>query len=1205
MNNLNLYGFFKYVIALCMAVLLVSCTIKEDADAIDGGGDGIGAIKDGYTRVSGVVAVTGGEPVVGVKVSLKTPSEAELASGVTNQVGRFTLDVVKQEIEDGYKLVVVEDDSEASGLSAIYAPDHTLNANLTPITTLVTALAGQQEDTTALKRRDTAVKLLVDIGLVSRVSWFQLPSIVSNASASQTENTTQSEDLVDWEKLGGVIASSGLDAWVEQVVSEVSSDQGLSPGSMLVFPQAQGGIIKVYLVKGEQLPLMQGAMYKEQVKVQQVTGNEQYAYELIESVPGMTLTSEGMLQYTPPMGSEAGKVSLHITVKNTKTDKGLDFKTELEVVTTEVIAEGIIGVEGGYIGDAGMTTMASLPPNAVSGPSSLRILRAYGENNKPRYAVASSLTTMLPGKLLIPMDDIVEEQIDVSADIEIKLGEDVVLEVKEDVVLEEDESDFKKYGVRDFKWEARRTWYSRYATLMDGDVARTNRLTRGSLCPVLSDASEPLVQCGWEATAVVESFCPFNPTFTPCKRKTPILLINGYNMTDIDSDLPGFGGDYWGPELREQLFLAGYAVYEFRWQTNTSIESMLPHLTEAVTNIVVETDRKVTLVGNSIGGLLARAYLEKSKDTGDIIFQEGLNKEDIIIDYVNSLITIGAPHSGILSQAGTYGGIDFPKSQDNNRFEACRQISCHELGNFMPSTYTVKINEEEIALFDLFGVDPEPMGFLVSLQDNVNQLPEKVNVLNIIQVPEADSSGRIANELSEVSQYFKPKEQIESPVANLVIVDPYYNEDCYQQPTTYLKKDTLHGSRICEKLSKLMPEKPIFDLPILEHWLEDSGLLNNPGKRKPNSIQMDVSVLSAKTGWPLSTVDMKMILDTPKGLSWSITQIARLDAGDLVGFGSVQLSDARYYLTLDHPRFQKERFDRYIFSPDIYHGKHYVSPDIFQPDKHYQMGFGPIYLTPIGMTETADKAIVIHSKNSENGITGSYKIIKKGIQIRQGEVEAFNQQFLVEDLIPGEYLLILEENDKHPRQTLPFPVILDQPTVFHVVRANKNETTASVSWQHDVIDIAFVVAERGEGFGLSEQVDTYDPDAVIANYALETEKVSTHLGGVFADHAPELLLDSVVLKSPYDLAGGGIYEFVVGTFEDMPIYWRDGVNHIMASFTTKDGRSRNIHMPYIKTQYRYKYWNPFSVENGEVIICSSGCWYRYVNYHEILSPEGR
>ena len=485
----------------------------------------------------------------------------------------------------------------------------------------------------------------------------------------------------------------------------------------------------------------------------------------------------------------------------------------------------------------------------------------------------------------------------------------------------------------------------------------------------------------------------------------------------------------------------------------------------------------------------------------------------------------------------------------------------------------------------------------------------------MVQVPEADTLDETINGLTAAGQRFEPNGKVLSPVSleTVGLREPsdfasLFSDNCYQQPTAYLKKNTSNGARICEMSSEVISEKRNLDMALIEGWLQDNALLDSPGEREPHVMQLDVSILSAKDGSPLQTKPgyMTTTLDTPKGFSWPIVGGTRVVYSDSVKFTTVQLSDAKYYITIEKPGYQTERFDKHFFSPSVYHEKSHMIEDGEKSllNRHYIFGLGSVYLTPIGMTETVDKAIIIHKKSIDNTVTDSYKIIKNGIQIRKGQVEEFNQQFLVQGLIPGQYLLILDENDKHPRQVFSFAVVLEKPDVLHVSRANKNETSASLSWKVPDLNLALVVVEKGDGFGSNAPSNLKDPDAVIVNYAAEAEKVSTHLGGLFTGHTPELLSESVVLKSPYDLAGGGIYEFMVGGRNGQSIYKNDAVNHITVNLTTKDGRSRNIYAAYNDSFTGYRYWVPFAMEDGEAVVCSSGCWDRYPNYHAVSYPEG-
>jgi len=159
-----------------------------------------------------------------------------------------------------------------------------------------------------------------------------------------------------------------------------------------------------------------------------------------------------------------------------------------------------------------------------------------------------------------------------------------------------------------------------------------------------------------------------------CLGKEPVLFVHGY--TNLGKH--GGGEETWGklPELIEN---EGYAVFEFTWITSARFVDAGQDLADAIDKINLITNKKVHIIAHSFGGLLSRTYLQNL-----VLLRPYRNN-------VQSLITIGTPHSGIFDTDGKYYGIDFKKGQDPNviqdliTFEGCQQTSCHQTGEPTPS----------------------------------------------------------------------------------------------------------------------------------------------------------------------------------------------------------------------------------------------------------------------------------------------------------------------------------------------------------------------------------------------------------------------------------------------------------------------------------------------------------------------------------------
>ncbi|MBN2694474.1 alpha/beta fold hydrolase [bacterium] len=172
----------------------------------------------------------------------------------------------------------------------------------------------------------------------------------------------------------------------------------------------------------------------------------------------------------------------------------------------------------------------------------------------------------------------------------------------------------------------------------------------------------------------------------------PILLVHGYQPNNKMAD-----DDYWA-DTAKLLSEKGYTVYEFRWRTNARFSDVADDLAEAIKYIAENTGKKVTIIAHSFGGLLSRTYLQ------------GYSTTMTYNNDVQSLITIGTPHSGIFDNSKNIsfnGGssINFPKGQDSFAHELCGQISCHEAGeNVVSQNLILEVFSNE-KLKEYFGIE--------------------------------------------------------------------------------------------------------------------------------------------------------------------------------------------------------------------------------------------------------------------------------------------------------------------------------------------------------------------------------------------------------------------------------------------------------------------------------------------------------------------
>jgi pimeloyl-ACP methyl ester carboxylesterase len=639
----------------------------------------LSSCADKVSQISGTV--TDGQPLPSATVLLQNAVGQTLERTTTNQSGHFSFPFpVSVDLSAGYQLVAAD-----TGMQAYYAEDHREQANITPVTTLVQVLAATQQGDSALDRRSAAIRQLENIGVLQSQDWF-------SASAS----------TVNWEQMNQAMPPSGVQAWTDQLMADLQQTGELSQDSMFGFPQAHGGLTAARFADSNVARLMKGVPYQEQIRTDTYQGDESFRFALIAPVDGLNISPEGVISYTPSADAPTGIIQFQVQISNTKTGKGRILSGTLDMLETEVVAEGSIGPAGGQITNDWQDIILTVPANAVSETSTIRILRSQDHTGRPRYTVTSSVNMVLPTQLVTPPVP--------------PAGNNNNQPLQRQRTTT---SNTKLSKTTDPDWVVRQSWNSQFATLKDGVVHRTNRLKTGASCPMVSNVFGPLVECGWYQSAQLDSYCVNADT---CRDMTPIMFVHGYQISGANSTLPELGGGGTWRSLRKLLRSEGYAIYEFRWRSNANFRDAAIQLADAIRLVSKETGKKVHLIAHSFGGLLSRTYLQGLANYGNLAYQ----------DNVQSLVTLGTPHSGIVPTAGQYHGVDLPKGQDAILFAGCQQISCNEAGEPTPTGHEViaDVLADPVPLYDYFGTSPEGGKLIALLEQHISALP--VNVLALI-----------------------------------------------------------------------------------------------------------------------------------------------------------------------------------------------------------------------------------------------------------------------------------------------------------------------------------------------------------------------------------------------------------------------------------------------------------------------------------------
>lgn len=157
----------------------------------------------------------------------------------------------------------------------------------------------------------------------------------------------------------------------------------------------------------------------------------------------------------------------------------------------------------------------------------------------------------------------------------------------------------------------------------------------------------------------------------------PILFIHGFTPDVKGGGRRGTWRNF--PALAmdsTQLGGRKFIPFEFRWYPNADFRDAAVDLVSAVNRIHAATGKPVHIVAHSFGGVLARTMLQGLARG----LPAGNNGASLAQSRVASLITLGAPHSGILNAAGRVSAVDLPEGQVGGAFNFCGQISCHVMG---------------------------------------------------------------------------------------------------------------------------------------------------------------------------------------------------------------------------------------------------------------------------------------------------------------------------------------------------------------------------------------------------------------------------------------------------------------------------------------------------------------------------------------------
>lgn len=705
---------YKFVL-LIIAMFLAACG--------GGGGsaDAPNAPASGRTPPVPQVTLSGTAtsqaPISGATVKIISPEGTSLGNSTTSSTGTFSLTLNESQVANGYEVEVtsgsVDGQPNSATLRAFYGPEGAANSNVTFITTLIEKLAVREDGQSRKGRRDTAISRLSGIGALQSTDW----SALNPVGVVTTE-------------VNGIIGTLGLDRWTELLVEDIRDDGELSPAHMTGFANAHGGLIEVGFGTDRNSVTLGGLTKSWSITHLLRDPAASLAHELLTSVEGLSVSSNGVVTYHSPQVSDPQRIQFDVGIENSASGKGRILKASITTLESEVIIDGSLGPQGGQLTDPWEEVILQVPPGSMTTSARLRVLRAIDNDGHSIYSVEAPPELIAPATLITPPS------------VQPSTTEAATLQAEGPV--KQIESSVEIAAERD--WQVVEKNSAKFVTFVssDGTYEEGNRLRRSESCPVLGyfdRFSSASLECRDQTASELYRRCPQGD----CRGLTPVLFIHGYTP----GGKLGGGEDTWG-NLREYIGEVDnngkYVAYEFRWKTNANYKDVALDLEGSIKTIASQTGRRVHIIAHSFGGLLARTYLQGLTDYR--------NPPRPFGNDVQSLVTIGTPHSGIFDTDGTYFGVSLPKGQDPaalNVFEACGQISCQEAGE--PTEGAFKVLGVDLSRF--FGTELKPGRLIYELStglnvssrtaDSAGELPVESLILMGLtnKLTDASPSGRI------------------------------------------------------------------------------------------------------------------------------------------------------------------------------------------------------------------------------------------------------------------------------------------------------------------------------------------------------------------------------------------------------------------------------------------------------------------------------
>ncbi len=481
--------------------------------------------------------------------------------------------------------------------------------------------------------------------------------------------------------------AEGVQNWVLQLLPAVEA--GEIPDDYLpLFPALNAGVVGLDVLPGPLQWLSEDAGHARLRVVSGLDPAPDWVLSLVDAPAWVSLEGDRLL-WQVPASVQPGPGTIGIEVANPQQSRSRTVVLEFEIEEGTLVAEQPAGPAGGEVLHPQGRLTVTAPPGAFDQPVTLQLI--------DQEILEEGTTTRFR---FLPAD----------------------AEVHKNLV--------HQYG-RD----------PGDCTLPPGWVSpgwRTRQCTKAEFLQVLGnpllplDTGVALNRVPYDASGGEFPFWSAVGTLTAsalqsrcaaCFDRTPVLFID-----DISLSAPADGSGRWN-ELPDLLHDYGggqtFAVYEFRYRSNARFKDVARDLGAAIKYIHHQTFQdRVHLVSHSFGGLVARAYLQGLAANSPAPIADFSDCQSSRHPYVESLLTLGTPHSGIARYPGPFHGADLPAGRDDlmSRVEACTQLSCWEAGAHASVFSPAGTSSSSYAQH--YGVSAEPGQLIAELNDFAsNELP--------------------------------------------------------------------------------------------------------------------------------------------------------------------------------------------------------------------------------------------------------------------------------------------------------------------------------------------------------------------------------------------------------------------------------------------------------------------------------------------------